>query len=53
MITTTFCRTEHFCPFCKETGGEYSIPVTFYCFETPCQNPGVQCEYVRNGGVRG
>jgi len=52
MITTTFCKPEHFCPYCKETGGEYGVPLTFYCFENPCEYPGRMCMFVQAGGKR-
>ena len=52
MITTTFCKPECFCPYCKETGGEYGVSLTFYCFENPCEYPGRECMFVQNGGTR-
>ena len=52
MITTTYCKSEHFCPHCKETGGEYEVPLTFYCFENPCEYPGRMCMFVQKGGKR-
>jgi hypothetical protein len=53
MITTTFCKPEHFCPFCSETGGEYGVPLTFYCFQDLCPYPGRMCMFVKKGGLRG
>jgi len=53
MRTVTICRIEQFCPYCKETGGEYGTPREFYCMSGGfCRYPGKRCLYVEKGGKR-
>lgn len=52
MKTVVFCKPEEFCMFCKETGGEYGVPLEFKCMAEGCKQPGTNCLFVQHGGNR-
>ena len=54
MKTVYMCRNNEFCPYCKETGGEYCIPTQYHCMIgcERCSFPEVNCLFVQNGGKR-
>jgi len=52
MQTVTMCRSEEFCLYCKETGGEYGVPVVYYCQGWPCHTKDKPCLFVQAGGKR-
>jgi len=52
MKTVVYCTPEQFCTCQKETGGEYGVPLTFYCMAEKCVSPSKQCLFVMQGGKR-
>jgi len=46
------CQPDEFCVSQRETGGEYGIPLEFYCMAMHCAYPGKMCLYVKMGGKR-
>jgi hypothetical protein len=54
MKTCYMVRSDEFCPYCKETGGEYGMPAQYHCMigDCGCKFPYVDCLFVQNGGKR-
>ena len=52
MHRTVMCQTSEFCMDQHEQGGEYGIPLSYWCMASVCQYPEKRCLFVQNGGVR-
>ena len=52
MRTVVMCRPDQFCGSQKETGGEYGVPLEYYCMEEKCRYPEKMCLFVGCGGNR-
>ncbi len=55
MKTCYMVRSNEFCPYCKETGGELpQAPAQYHCMigDEHCLFPRVNCLFVQNGGKR-